>query len=138
VSDYVRQLEHPRFPFERAEAERLAASYETDAAVSEGVVRWLSNGRVPPDDVLALWRHVGKEFDHDKSRAAGRAELQAFLDGYRAANRGRGRTSEEMSELRAEFGPDALVMDVITGEVVHLGVAHDPGVDGDRRPRETA
>lgn len=66
-----------------AEEQRLAAKFDTDATVINGVVRWNSNGRVPPNDVLLTWEQHGKQFDIKASRIASNTETQAFLAEYR-------------------------------------------------------
>lgn len=125
MTDYVRQYETPRFPFERQEAERLIANFDKGASLVEGVVRWNSNGRVPPRDVLDLWKHVGKPFDHDRSVKAGEKETIEFLAAYRMANRDRKPDPEELAEMRVAFGPGAEVVDVITGRRTVLASIDD-------------
>ncbi len=113
MTNYIQQFDNPRFPFEKAEADRLAGKFDTAATVTDGIVRWTSNNAVPPADVLALWRHLGKAFDHDRSIAAGKAETDAFLTEYRRHHKGP--SPEEITEMRAAFGPGTTVVDVITG-----------------------
>lgn len=119
MTDYVQQYENPRFPYEKREADRLALDFDTSASVdAAGIVRWRSNGAIPPADVLEFWRHLGKVFDHDASQALRQSEQAAFLDQYRRINAGRQRSDEEMFELRAAFGEGAEVVDVITRDRV--------------------
>jgi hypothetical protein len=100
------------------EVENLVEKFESDATVTDGVVRWNSNDSVPPLDILKLWQHVGKPFDFAKSDATRAAETAAFLAEYRRLNTGRKRSAEEMFELRAGFGEGAKVVDVVTGDPV--------------------
>ena len=59
MTDYVKQLTNPRNPSEFREAERLLGQFDTDTVTSGGIVRWKSNGQVPPQDVLDLWVQAG-------------------------------------------------------------------------------
>lgn len=114
MTDYIRQYENPRFPFEKAEADRLRDSFTAQASVVDGVVRWNSNGRVPPQDVLDFWRHLGMPFDHTLSSATQSQETADFLSAYRA--NARAPSAEELLEMRAAFGPGETVVNVLTGQ----------------------
>jgi hypothetical protein len=94
-------------------AVRLLEEWTTNAAVTGGVVRWNSTNRVPPTDVLDLWRHAGKGFDYDKSLAAQADDLTAFLAEYRASDTGP--SDEERAEARAAHGPGHTLVNVVTG-----------------------
>lgn len=113
MTNYIRQFETPRFPFERAESERLRDSFGTQATAIDGVVRWNSNGQVPPQDVLDFWAHLGLPFNLGRSVAAREAETARFLSEYRANSRPP--SEEQLMEMRAAFGPGETVVDVITG-----------------------
>lgn len=120
MTDYISQYTSPRFPYEKQEADRLVAKFETDATVTDGVVRWNSNKSVPPQDILDFWKFLGKPFDYAKSSKVREDETSQFLQDYRKAQKGRRRSREEMFELRANFGRGAKVVDVITGKVTKL------------------
>lgn len=60
-SDKMRNLS----PEEREE--RLIVSFDEEAVVVAGIVRWKSNGEIPPQDVLALWYNAGKDFNYETS-----------------------------------------------------------------------
>ena len=120
MTDYIKQYDTPRHAFEKQEAERLIAKFETDATVTDGVVRWDSNNRVPPSDILELWRHVGKVFDFDKSYATQQADQDADIADYRRRMANHVHSAEELSEMRAVFGPGATVVNVLTGQKTQL------------------
>jgi hypothetical protein len=93
--------------------EYLATKATRDAA---GILRWRSNGNVPPEDVLV---DGGLEpGDLLRHRAVRDAELDVFITAYKA-NRAK-RTDDEVAEhafeLRAAFGRGKRVVNVITGE----------------------
>lgn len=114
MTDYIRQYQNPRFPHEQRETERLIEKFDSDANVSaDGVVRWNSNGSVPPQDILDLWAHLKKPFNLEASVAAREEELTKFLAEYRA--NARPPSDEEIHEMRAAFGPGIEVVNVITG-----------------------
>jgi len=92
----------------------------SETTLSDYTVRWASNGRVPPADCLGDWHDLGLIDDHvlEASVAASEAETRAFLASYRRSRKGRKASAEELAEINAEFGPDANVVDAITGEKV--------------------
>jgi hypothetical protein len=90
------------------------------ARVVDGVVRWEANGSVPPSKVVSDFLAVGviDAATAEASEAARKAETAAFLDAYR---RNPPAVSDELrAELRAELGPAANVVDVITGRRIRL------------------
>lgn len=86
--------------------------------VTDGVVRWNSNSRVPPQDILEDWAELGLPFDIEASAAARDAELADFLADYRANPPEP--TREEMFEMQAAFGKGATVVNAITGRRIRL------------------
>lgn len=65
MTDYVKYLEDTNAPiWAKRDVERLLGQFSTDATVDQnGIVRWKKSGRVPPEDILSLWAHVGKPFN---------------------------------------------------------------------------
>jgi hypothetical protein len=104
------------------EAERVAGQFATDATVVDGVVRWNSNNRVPPGDILEFWHYLGKPFNINASTLARSNEQIAFLAEYRRRmdKHPIDPSGEEYAELLANFGSDATVMNVITGQTIRL------------------
>lgn len=87
---------------------------ETNSAFGPHV-RWNSNNRVPFDDMLECFQHLGwiTLQERENSAAARDADTAAFLAEYRANYRGP--SEEERAEARAEFGAGATVVNVPTG-----------------------
>lgn len=114
MTDYVTALAQPGAY--HGEATRLAATLRdrAHATIEAGVIRWNSNGRVPPADVVALAAHIGLAIDTAACTAARDTETAQFLAKYRKARAG-GPTAEERGEARAAFGPGVDLVDVITG-----------------------
>jgi hypothetical protein len=81
--------------------------------VTDGVVRWKSNGRVPFPDKLTDLYFRGLDFDFQRSVEARRADDQAFLAQARLLPRDD--SGEAQFERRAAFGAGQTVVDVITG-----------------------
>lgn len=81
--------------------------------VVEGVVRWKSNGSVPPADCREKLLAEGVRFDEAKSAAADKADLDALLAEYRS--RPRDDSPEAQFERRAAFGPGQVIVDVLSG-----------------------
>jgi hypothetical protein len=76
----------------RREAEAKVVQLTTDAYLQEGVLRWKSNDRVPPADILELAQEVRLPgFSLKASERARSAELDAFIDVYRKTFTVRGR-----------------------------------------------
>lgn len=119
-SSYIRAYANPANSFEAGEASRIADQFDTQAAVVDGVVRWISNAQVPPADILEFWRYLGKAFDFDASTAARDREQAEFLAEYRRQASLRPITGERQAELLAAFGPGARVTNVITGQTDQL------------------
>jgi len=118
MTDYIRQYENPRNTFEEREVTRLLGEFETDARVDDGIVRWKSNGRVPPEDILRLWDHVGKPFEFLASLITQQVETEQFLTSYRRDYAGP--STEDIAEMRNEFGSGATIVNVITGTITKL------------------
>lgn len=115
MTDYVNAIAQPGSAY-HGEATRLAQQLRdpAHATIEAGVIRWTSNGRVPPEDVVALAAHLGLGIDTAACTAARDAETRQFLAEYRKARTG-GPTAEERAEARAAFGPDADLVDAVTG-----------------------
>lgn len=97
-----------------------AAFLKGEAAFAGGVMRWKSNNRVPFDDVLRAAKAGGLPVDIERSRQARNADTAAILAEYRQARASEtdAERAEHRAELRAAFGPGAVVVDVVTGERV--------------------
>jgi hypothetical protein len=107
----------------RACARDLASAFEFWPKVADSsalVLRWASNDHEPFDDLLALWAKLGYISAEQRAATnAARAEsTAAFLAAYRANPPKR--SAEEIEEMRAAFGPGETVVDVITGQEIHL------------------
>jgi hypothetical protein len=90
------------------------------ATIVGGVVRWDSNGQVPPRDVLAVMLDTGgiTADEHSASVEALDTETAAFIAACRkAASRP---DAEELHEMRAAFGEGAEVVNVVTGRATRL------------------
>jgi len=86
-----------------------------DAKVdSNGIVRWKSNGSVPPQDVLDEWSRAGFFFDNAASQKAREKDFRAFVSQYRK-NKLDIPNDEQKAEMRAAFGPGVKVVNILTG-----------------------
>jgi hypothetical protein len=93
--------------------ESIAAESYVDV---NGVLRWTTNDRVPFGDVLSIF--FGGDIDAIvRSNAARDAENAAFIAEYRKeqARETSKQRAERMAEMRAAFGSDTEVVDVISG-----------------------
>ena len=90
-----------------------------DYTVTNAIVRWVSNGRIPFTDVLTELRAAGKisVADFAKSNSTREKEQLAFLAEYIEANKNREYSDEECFEMRAAFGKGVRVVNIFTGKV---------------------
>jgi hypothetical protein len=84
------------------------------AEMINGVWRWKSNGRVPFDDLL--YEAGVSPAVREACRVARDRENAEAIEEYRRARKGRVPSQEELFEMRAAFGPDARIVNVLTGE----------------------
>jgi hypothetical protein len=122
MTDYVKYLEDTNAPiWAKRDVERLLGQFSTDATVDQnGIVRWKKSGRVPPEDILSLWAHVGKPFNLVSSNETREAETNLFLADYRERMQDVLPSAEEMFEMRSAFGEGAEVVNIITGKSTKL------------------
>lgn len=99
------------------EARDVANRLRTEATIVDGVIRWNSNGNVPPTECVALAVHIGLPVNVAACDRVRDAETTAFLAEYRKSQRGRKPSAEERFELRAAHGRGGRVVNVLTGRV---------------------
>ena len=114
MTDYIRQMTEPRYPFEQTEAQRLADSLQTEATVTDGVLRWNSHGRVPPREVVDFAEWLGMGVCVLATTRTRDEETSQMIAEYRAARKD-GPTAEERFSARAAHGPDVEMIDIVTG-----------------------
>ena len=108
------------FKFDKERAVELIIDFDLRATVEDGVVRWNSNGNIPPSDILEFWKFLGKDFDYDKTIKVNEEETKKFFEEYRKNMQRRNPSEEELFEMRAAFGEGAEVVDVISGRRIKL------------------
>jgi hypothetical protein len=91
----------------------MATDYATEATYTAGVMRWNSNGRVPPSENVAAAAAAGFPVDVAACDAAREVDLAAFLAEYR--RNPPPLTDEVLFEARAAHGPGVTLVNVITG-----------------------
>lgn len=77
-------------------------------------------GRVLMSDLAEKLAWVTDDIDRDATAAAREIEVAAELAEYRAARRQTGYSPAELHEMRAAFGPGAVVTDIFTGQTITL------------------
>lgn len=104
-----------------AEKEVLAAVEKAnrDANVDEnGAISWKSNGRYLMDDFCEMLEFAGFPFSREATKAAREAQVSKELAEYRENYRSP--SAAELDEMRITFGEGATVVDIISGETIHL------------------
>ena len=93
-----------------------------DAYMDGDVVRWVSNDNVPFLDMVTDFATLGliADFQVKLSENTRKIEQAAFLKEYMIAqaNRSEEQKNEERMMAQAAFGPDAKVVNILTGEVL--------------------
>jgi hypothetical protein len=103
-------------------ADYIRETFLTRADVVDGICRWLNSGNIPFEDMLEDFLMLGlisveccrNSVDLREEESA--AKIAEYVN-YRKEN---GYSAEEMFEMRAAFGPDTEVVNVITGERISL------------------
>lgn len=119
MNTYIRGLMYQTGHPLREQSNRLSEKFKTDVYKEQGVLRWKSNRRVPPQDILEFWKHVGHRFDIAKTTAAGKREYRAFMEQY-TKNQTKQATQEQRNTMIGAFGKGETVIDVLTGRRTHL------------------
>lgn len=119
MTNYIKDLTSEIKCF-RDNAERIAEKLRTEATVTDSIIRWNSNGQVPPADCVELAAHIGLPVCVDQCKGARDYETEQFLAGYRKRMENYQHSEEELFEMRAAFGPGAEVVNIVTGRVTKL------------------
>ena len=84
-------------------------------STSGPVVRWNSNNRIPFGDMLAEFANAGWITVQTVKNSLAQRKIEdiASLEAYRKNYKGP--SEEEMFEMRAAFGPGAILVNVLTG-----------------------
>ena len=114
VSQMKKDAEH-----NQEELKRYISMYK-DTIISEGIIRWISNDRVPPKELLTLWNYLKFPFDYNKSVETGALELADSMEEYCKRQQDKKFTAEEIYEMKAAFGENAKVKDIISGKEFDL------------------
>ena len=85
---------------------------------AEGAAFWNSNGNYIPSDCAEILSYTDFPFSVEATAKAREAQTAMQLEAYRKSYKGP--SEEEKAEMRAAFGTDTTVMDIITGEKIRL------------------
>ena len=119
MASIVKDLSSP-YDWQRRMAEGYLAKVKAwdGFTISDGVMRWDTNGRCVPTEWAELAEYAGLPVDMERHERISKAELRGILASYRKAqaNRSPEARAEELYEMRAAFGPGQRVVNIITGE----------------------
>lgn len=110
MTDYVKAFTTPGALY-HGEAIRLVGDIVAQATITDGVIRWNSNNSVIPADCVALAVHLGLPVDVEACDRERSIDLDKFFNDYNPVY-----SEETLAEIRNEFGPNAAVVNVITGK----------------------
>lgn len=119
-NSYIDGMKPEAYKFQREESERTADKLANDTTIVDGVIRWNSNNKVPPADIIEFAAHIGLPIDVAACLTARDKETSAFLADYRERMRNHKPSGEELWEMRAAFGRGTTVVNVITGRKTRL------------------
>lgn len=115
----------PAYVGKRADIVQHAKMFNRSVQGDDGVVRWETNNSVPPEDVLEHWKRLDliTPATYERSKRELAAQTARYIEEYKQARLAMTdeQKAEEAFELRAAFGPDHVVVDVITGEKWNTG-----------------
>lgn len=116
MTDYIKGYTDKRAPY-HGEAVRLVEGFQepNHTIDAHGVMRWNSNGRVPPKDVCELAVHVGLPVDLAACDTERKIDTDAAIDAYIKAQRDQPISAEIRANARAAHGPGVTLVDVISG-----------------------
>lgn len=94
---------------------------KSDANVdANGAISWKCNGRYLMDDYCEMLEYAGFDFSRKATEIARDKQNEESIAEYKRLNANRKYTDEEIFEMRAAFGPGAIVVDAITGKKIRL------------------
>lgn len=125
MTRFEREISGSLGAFWKAEAEKELEGLRAELAagkitIDENGVARNCVGRVLMADLAEKLAWVTDDIDRDATAAAREIEVNAELAEYRAARRHSGYGAAELNEMRAAFGPDAVVTDIFTGQTITL------------------
>lgn len=97
------------------QADRYA---EVDA---DGAIRWLSNGKYLMDDFCEKLEYAGYGFSREETARKRKEQDEKTIAEYK--NSRKNIPLETLAEMKAAFGAETPVMDVLTGKSINLGTA---------------
>ena len=77
-------------------------------------------GRVAVEEVCEKCEYLGIDFDEEETEVAREYETRAAIERYKASQKNCKHSNEKLNEMRANFGKNAVVIDVITGKKTKL------------------
>jgi len=105
--------------FFQKEAQKDVQKFDETVVIND-IPRWSSNNHIPPEDLLQLWNHVGKNFNLDAAIVQQDIEVRESIEQYKIHRRNHPLNDEELQEIVATFGVGAEVVDILTGERIPI------------------
>lgn len=123
MTRFERELNGSLGAYWKAEAEKELERVKADLdagkiTIDENGVARNCIGRILMVDMLEKLALVTDKVDTDATAAAREAEVAQELAAYRTTKRSR--STEELAQMRAAFGPGATVVDILSGEKITL------------------
>ena len=103
---------------EKELAEAVVKANEEAIVEETGAIKWKSNDSYLMDDFCEKLEYAGYNFSREATKKAREAELSRFFEEYRRNYKEP--TEEEKAEMRAAFGEDAEIVDVIARKKIRL------------------
>lgn len=105
----------------KKELEKIQAEFNRgEITVDEKGILRNCIGRVAVEEVQEKCKYLGIKFDAKATETAREYEAAQAIAEYKAAQKNRKRSEEELAEMRATFGAGSTIVDIITGEKIRL------------------
>jgi len=100
------------------EKEWLKNALREDGDIRNGVLYWKKSGNIAPNDTAEEAIELGYKIDMKKHRKAREEYVDKSLEEYR--ENWQPPSEEELFEMRAAFGTNTTIVDVISGRKIRL------------------
>jgi hypothetical protein len=103
----------------KKEVARAVNKARTDAIVEEdGAIKWKCNGRYLMDELCEKLEYADFNFSREATRIKRDIQIREEIEEYK--RRRKEPSEEELFEMRATFGKNTVVVNIITGKQIKL------------------
>ena len=100
--------------------EKIVYANENATVEEDGAIRWANGGNYLMDDYCEILEYAGYPFSREATRIKREEQNAISIAEYKERMKNYVPTEEELYEMRAAFGDDVSVVDIISGSTIHL------------------